>query len=187
MKQEGIIRKLDKLGRIVIPKEIRYVRGWKCGTNIVMGFNENNEIVLKEYSNRKCTSCGRPIQEGYCFCPICGVRQIDNSDFWKSFMNGKAAVRIETKEQCDAFLKLCESRQLRWARGDLPTAFDVWEVKEPDLCIHMKNGVLYQASEADCVRWKFIIVYYSSLKNDFRLNESGSADKTKMTDNSAVK
>lgn len=47
--QIGIIRKLDTLGRIVIPKEIRKTIGLKEGDPIEIFISQDNELVLKKY------------------------------------------------------------------------------------------------------------------------------------------
>lgn len=49
MKKTGMVRKLDELGRIVIPKEIRNVLKLKVGMQLEIYINENGELVLKEY------------------------------------------------------------------------------------------------------------------------------------------
>lgn len=36
MKALGIVRRIDDLGRIVIPKEVRKVNGWESGTPLEM-------------------------------------------------------------------------------------------------------------------------------------------------------
>lgn len=56
MKVSGIVRKLDNLGRIVIPKEIRSVMGINEGDSLEMA-QVNNEIVVRKY-NRGCIFCG---------------------------------------------------------------------------------------------------------------------------------
>ncbi|OPX04927.1 AbrB/MazE/SpoVT family DNA-binding domain-containing protein [Geobacillus sp. LEMMY01] len=48
MKPLGIVRKLDHLGRIVIPMEVRRIRGWETGTPIEM-FATNEGVFLREY------------------------------------------------------------------------------------------------------------------------------------------
>jgi len=48
MKAIGIVRKLDQLGRIVIPMEVRRARGWEEGTPIEM-FSTEKGLVLQEY------------------------------------------------------------------------------------------------------------------------------------------
>ena len=50
MRATGIVRRLDDLGRLVIPKEIRRVLGWKEGDPLKLYFDrENKGIVLKKY------------------------------------------------------------------------------------------------------------------------------------------
>lgn len=48
MKPLGIVRKLDDLGRVVIPAEVRRARGWEPGTPIEM-FATNEGVFLREY------------------------------------------------------------------------------------------------------------------------------------------
>ena len=49
MKSTGVVRRIDELGRIVIPKEIRKNLRIKEGDNIEI-FVENEDIILKKYS-----------------------------------------------------------------------------------------------------------------------------------------
>ena len=49
MKSSGIVRKLDPLGRIVIPKEIRKVLGIGEGDSLEIA-KVDNEIVVRKYS-----------------------------------------------------------------------------------------------------------------------------------------
>lgn len=55
MKAIGAIRKLDSLGRIVIPVEFRKTLGIKDGDNIGMNM-ENGKIVLE--TTDSCEFCG---------------------------------------------------------------------------------------------------------------------------------
>lgn len=48
MKSTGIVRKIDELGRIVIPKEIRKNLGIKNNEDIEI-FVENDTVILKKY------------------------------------------------------------------------------------------------------------------------------------------
>jgi len=57
MKATGIVRKIDELGRIVIPKEIRNSFGIKEGEPLEIFTGDNNQIVLKKY-NPGCHECG---------------------------------------------------------------------------------------------------------------------------------
>ena len=56
MKESGIVRKVDPLGRIVIPKEIIDVMSINEGDSLEIVKN-NNEILLRKY-NRGCIFCG---------------------------------------------------------------------------------------------------------------------------------
>lgn len=49
MKALGIIRKIDELGRIVIPKEIRDTYGLTIGTPMEMFTDDDGGIVFKRY------------------------------------------------------------------------------------------------------------------------------------------
>lgn len=50
MKSTGIVRRLDDLGRIVIPKEIRKSLKFMEGDALEL-FVENNSLLLKKYDN----------------------------------------------------------------------------------------------------------------------------------------
>ena len=50
MSGTGIVRRVDELGRVVIPKEIRRVLGIKEGTQIQILMSEGGEMTLKKYS-----------------------------------------------------------------------------------------------------------------------------------------
>lgn len=49
MKDLGIVRLLDDLGRVVIPKEIRKKLDWQEEDALKFYFDENNNLVLKKY------------------------------------------------------------------------------------------------------------------------------------------
>ena len=50
MKKSGIIRRLDELGRIVIPKEIRKTLHIKEGTPLDINVQDGEFIILRKYS-----------------------------------------------------------------------------------------------------------------------------------------
>ena len=56
MKAAGIVRKIDDLGRLVIPKEIRSIMNINKGDSMEM-IQVNNEIVVRKHS-RGCIFCG---------------------------------------------------------------------------------------------------------------------------------
>ena len=49
MTKSGITRRIDELGRIVVPKEIRYNLGIRDGEPLEI-YTENNTIIIKKYS-----------------------------------------------------------------------------------------------------------------------------------------
>ena len=51
MKATGIVRRIDDLGRIVIPKEIRRTQRIHEGDPIEIYTNREGEIMLKKYSH----------------------------------------------------------------------------------------------------------------------------------------
>lgn len=50
MKATGIVRRIDELGRIVIPKEIRKQLKINEGQSLEIYMNDKQEIILKKYS-----------------------------------------------------------------------------------------------------------------------------------------
>ncbi|MEJ9151047.1 AbrB/MazE/SpoVT family DNA-binding domain-containing protein [Bacillus smithii] len=52
MKALGIVRKIDDLGRVVIPKEIRDSQGWKPGQPMEM-FLDDDKLVIKPYGKEQ--------------------------------------------------------------------------------------------------------------------------------------
>ena len=55
MKSTGIVRNVDELGRIVIPKELRDILGFREKQDVEIFVNDD-EIVLKKY-DIGCTFC----------------------------------------------------------------------------------------------------------------------------------
>ena len=50
MKALGIIRNLDSLGRLVIPKEVRRTHGWEEGQPMEM-FMDGGQLVVRAYNH----------------------------------------------------------------------------------------------------------------------------------------
>lgn len=54
----GMVRKIDDLGRIVLPKEMRKTLGIEAGEPMEIGI-VGDSIVLKKFSDESvCTNCG---------------------------------------------------------------------------------------------------------------------------------
>jgi transcriptional pleiotropic regulator of transition state genes len=70
MRATGIVRKIDGLGRIVLPKEMRKVRGMEVDDPIKF-FSEGEYIVIRKYLVN-CIYCGQTADvEYYKGKPIC--------------------------------------------------------------------------------------------------------------------
>lgn len=57
MKAIGVVRKIDDLGRLVIPKELRDTLNIEIGSPMEFLINNDGEIVIKKYTTG-CTECG---------------------------------------------------------------------------------------------------------------------------------
>ena len=51
MKNSGIVRKVDELGRIVIPKEIRKTLGIRTGSSVEISVLEEGKLILQKFSD----------------------------------------------------------------------------------------------------------------------------------------
>lgn len=67
-----MIRKLDELGRIVIPKELRKVYDLKEGENLEI-IERNGEIVLHKPLNTVCPKCLKKCSNTDNYCSKCGL------------------------------------------------------------------------------------------------------------------
>lgn len=56
MKSTGVVRRVDQLGRIVLPKELRSGNGIKKYSNLEI-YVDGDKIILKKY-HRGCIFCG---------------------------------------------------------------------------------------------------------------------------------
>ena len=75
MKSTGIVRGIDSLGRIVLPKELRTTLHLDGDTKLEIFVD--GEIILKKHRPAgSCDFCGELAAdmaqyEGYCICPAC--------------------------------------------------------------------------------------------------------------------
>jgi len=51
MEQKGIIRRVDELGRIVLPREMRKMLNIRIGTKLEIGIVDGNKFLLTKYSD----------------------------------------------------------------------------------------------------------------------------------------
>lgn len=94
MKSTGIVRRIDTLGRIVIPKEIRKSLKLEDQTNTTLGtpleiYTDGESIIFKKY-NPGCKCCGEinNLTEvlGLSFCNEC-LRKIEAASKQLNKMN----------------------------------------------------------------------------------------------------
>ena len=57
MNATGIVRKVDQLGRIVLPKELRDINGIEEGTPLEIYVDKDGQIILSKYQPA-CVFCG---------------------------------------------------------------------------------------------------------------------------------
>lgn len=72
----GIVRKLDELGRIVIPVEIRKNLNINIREPLEVLQVDNKIEISKRKDIRVCYNCGKALEETYKYCPHCGKEQI---------------------------------------------------------------------------------------------------------------
>lgn len=73
MKSTGIVRKVDELGRIVIPKELRNILNIEEKNSLEI-YVDGEHIILKKYEPA-CIFCGNAkdaqMYKGKIICPAC--------------------------------------------------------------------------------------------------------------------
>lgn len=76
MKATGIVRRIDDLGRVVIPKELRRTYGIAEGDPLEI-FADGGNILLRKYV-RGCTLCGSTEDvldiDGFSICRSCAKK-----------------------------------------------------------------------------------------------------------------
>lgn len=119
MKATGIIRKIDDLGRIVIPKEIRKTLRIKEGDPMEIYVEKNGEIVLKRYA-----PLGDLIDEAINIADVLEK----NTGFLVYVTDTKRIISVSNKVNktiveksiSDEFLEVLEERKVYVNRGDNP-------------------------------------------------------------------
>lgn len=80
MKQTGITRQVDKLGRIVIPSEVRKNLGI-TEKSLLEIFIDNGMIILKKFEYGGCILCGNTENladhDGTKICKSCLVKMLE--------------------------------------------------------------------------------------------------------------
>lgn len=65
MKSTGIVRRIDDLGRVVIPKELRRTRGIKTGDPMEVFVTEDAIALKKFHDPDMCIVCDRVIEDAH--------------------------------------------------------------------------------------------------------------------------
>lgn len=109
MAKSGITRRIDELGRIVVPKEIRYNLGIRDGEPLEI-YIENKAIVIKKYSQVENI---KDISKNICeiISDICNVEIIitDREKFIASSNNLKTILNSKLDEK---YKKLIDNREM---------------------------------------------------------------------------
>lgn len=71
MKNTGIIRKVDELGRVVIPVEIRNKFNIEEGTEMEI-YIYKDKIILQKNNDKECPLCSERCGNKDKFCSKCG-------------------------------------------------------------------------------------------------------------------
>jgi len=88
----GIVRKMDELGRIVIPKELRDKYDLEEGTEIEI-FAKDDEIILRKYKDTFCPKCLTRCEHTDVYCRNCGLKFTDTKMYAKN-------MKEEQKNDC---------------------------------------------------------------------------------------
>lgn len=74
MKKVGIIRKIDELGRIVIPKEFRDNFNMKEGDKLEIIADKEGQVILKKFERKTCLQCNKSVAIEDKYCRYCGSK-----------------------------------------------------------------------------------------------------------------
>lgn len=72
MKPTGVVRKVDELGRVVIPREMRKILNISIKDPLEIHV-EGTSIILNKFHEITCNSCQQKIDESDRFCKNCGA------------------------------------------------------------------------------------------------------------------
>ena len=105
MKATGIVRRIDELGRIVIPKEIRRTHKIREGTPLEIYSGENGELILKKFSpvleledvsSDACKSVFDVLEYNTFICDKDTIISVEgNSNFKKNYLHKNISLDLE--------------------------------------------------------------------------------------------
>lgn len=67
----GIIRRIDQLGRCVIPKEFRTLLNLDPEDEVEITC-QGDVLTISPCKHHVCATCGKSFHQTYHFCPYCG-------------------------------------------------------------------------------------------------------------------
>ncbi|MBR5535716.1 MAG: AbrB/MazE/SpoVT family DNA-binding domain-containing protein [Clostridia bacterium] len=84
VKSTGVMRKVDQLGRVVIPKELRMALDIEDNKDLLEIYVEGDKIILKKFASG-CTFCGKEgvlsSFRGKIICPDC-INEIKETEMF---------------------------------------------------------------------------------------------------------
>ncbi len=134
MRATGIVRRIDELGRVVIPKEIRRTLRIREGDPLEIYTENNGEVVLKKYSpigeisqiaRDYSDSLYRSLGHWACICDRDAVVSVSGG-MKKDYLQKPLSQEVESAMQARQTLRLSSqdgSRMLPLTRDDDPSAY----------------------------------------------------------------
>lgn len=140
MKTTGITRRIDELGRVVIPKEIRKNMHIKTGEMLEIFLNNQDEIVLKKYIRTK-----EEFNFIYKFLKSIG-KKINCQIYFTNLSN----ILISTKEEynnnllSDNFEDIINSKKINFSKLEYINITDSYKINKPfEIYSISPNGDLF--------------------------------------------
>lgn len=142
MKATGIVRRIDDLGRVVVPKEIRRTLRIREGDPLEIFTDREGEIILKKYSPiGELSSIARQFAESLaqtinCLVCICDMDQVvaaagsGKKEIHEKFISKQLESALEGREE---FLAASGEKRFIKVVNDQETAF-CYEVVSPIAC-----------------------------------------------------
>lgn len=117
MKATGIVRKIDNLGRIVIPKEIRATQKIEEGDSVEIKVAENGDIIIKKYDVLgNNVEILRNVAKGISEILKCNVIITDREKVLKVFPETKENIEFNIN---DNLLEVIEERRTYLADNEI--------------------------------------------------------------------
>lgn len=87
----GVVREIDDLGRICVPKDMRKARGWEPGTSLELILTEGGVLVRTYAPYDFCTFCGAETDLTYQGRYICTKCAYGVSEAYHSKIDGSVS------------------------------------------------------------------------------------------------